>query len=205
MSKHQDIKNAKAVEQKPERPNDVRLLREEVQVIRQVSSWMQWLVAPRACPKTCLNQRTSAMGGRALPVWGWALCGLVGLAGCTIGVPVDAPDEGDGINANLVVFFDPDSEFSTTDVRDVNEEIVRFDGTTKAIIWVADDLVFDEGAWETDGNFLGAGRRFQVRFGTVDGERRAYFTETGPATICDISVEQGQLRIAATNVLVPQE
>ena len=106
---------------------------------------------------------------------------------------------------NLVVFFDPDSEFSTMDVRDVDDEIVRFDGDLKAIIWVTDDLVFDEGVWENDGNFLLEGRPFQVRFGTVDGERRAYFTETGPATICNISVDQGRLRIAATNVLVPQE
>lgn len=145
------------------------------------------------------------MGGRSLPVWRWALCGLVGLAGCTIGVPADVPDEGGQADTNLVVFFDPDSEFSTTDVRDVEDEIVRFDGAAKAIIWVADDLVFDEGVWEIDGNFLRVGRPFQVRFGTVDGERRAYFTETGPATICDISVVQGQLRIAATSVLVPQE
>ena len=174
-------------------------------MIRQVSSLIRWLVTPRSFPKTCLNQRTPAMGSRSLPALGWALCGLVGLAGCTIGVPVDGPDEGDGIDANLVVFFDPDSEFSTTDVRDVDDEIVRFDGDAKAIIWVADDLVFDEGVWEIDGNFLRVGQPFQVRFGTVDGERRAYFTETGPATICDISVEQGQLRIAATNVLVPQE
>lgn len=174
-------------------------------MIRRVSNWMRWMVAPRAYPKTCLNQRAPAMGGGSLPVWGSALSALAVLAGCTIGVPVDAPDEGGPTDANLVAFFDPDSEFSTTDVRDVDEEIVRFDGAAKAIIWVADDLVFDEGVWEIDGNFLRVGRPFQVRFGTIDGERRAYFTETGPATICDISVEQGRLRIAATSVLVPQE
>jgi hypothetical protein len=36
-----------------------------------------------------------------------------------------------------------------------------------------------------------------------DGERRAYFTETGPATICDIEVVNGVLTILPTNVPVP--
>jgi hypothetical protein len=52
----------------------------------------------------------------------------------------------------------------------------------------------------TDSYFLGTA--FQVRFGTEGGERRAYFTETGPATICDIAIVNGVLHLA-TNVPVP--
>ena len=100
-----------------------------------------------------------------------------------------------------VVFTDPDSDFLTTDVRDVDEEIVQFNAVENTLVWVADNIAFD--SWDVSGNFLGAARQFQVRFGTKDGEGRAYFTETGPATICDIFVENTSLRIFPTNVLVP--
>ena len=52
-------------------------------------------------------------------------------------------------------------------------------------------------------NFVASDRHFQIRFGTKDGERRAYFTETASATICDIEVVGGQLAIEPTTVTVP--
>lgn len=104
---------------------------------------------------------------------------------------------------DLAVFVDPDSSFSTTDVRDVDEEVVWFDTTARSIIWAANGQVFQEGNWVVDGNFLGATGMFQVRFGTVDGDQRAYFTETGPATICDIFVTDQRIRIVSTTVSVP--
>ena len=138
------------------------------------------------------------------------LCCCAAPTACTLqpGAPApsddggDASVPGDGSDANLAVFSDPDSEFSTTDVRDVDEEIVRFDATAKTLIWAADGSAFDD--WDVDGNFLGPTRFFQVRFGTKDGERRAYFTETVTETICDIRIDNGQLRISATSVTVPQ-
>lgn len=108
-----------------------------------------------------------------------------------------------GPTDTLAVFVDPDSSFSTADVRDVDEEVVRFDTSARSIIWAANGQAFQEGNWVVDGNFLGAMGMFQVRFGTVDGDRRAYFTETGPATICDISVTNQGIRIVSTNVPVP--
>ncbi len=133
------------------------------------------------------------------------LAGLTPLAACNflqIGNPPD--DEDDGGSANLAVFADPDSDFTTSDVRDVDEEIVRFDTTTNSIIWAEDETSYQAGAWTVNGVFL-AGGGFQVRFGTKDGERRAYFTETGPATICQIEAAGGFISISATNVTVPQE
>ncbi len=103
----------------------------------------------------------------------------------------------------LAMFVDPDSSFSTIDVLDVDEEVVRFDTSAQSIIWAANSQAFQEGNWVVDGNFLGATGMFQVRFGTVDGERRAYFTETVPATICDIFVTDQGIRIVATSVPVP--
>ena len=88
----------------------------------------------------------------------------------------------------------------TSDVRDVQNQIVRFDIANNALIWVADGRSFP--GYPVSGNFVRTDRSFQIRFGT-DGERRAYFTETASATICDIEVVGGQLSISPTNVKVP--
>ena len=134
--------------------------------------------------------------------WCLALVSLFVLpTGC--GLLFGPPAEEDGAST-LAVFHDPDSEFSTSDVHDVENQIVRFDTEAKTIIWALDGRSFQPGVWEVNGNFLRSGNPFQVRFGTVDGERRAYFTETIPATICDIEVVDGELRISATDTPVPQ-
>lgn len=100
----------------------------------------------------------------------------------------------------LAVFSEP-SGFMTSDVRDVQGQIVRFDTANHALIWAADSRSF--AGYPVSGNFIGANRNFQVLFGTENGERRAYFTEVGPDTICDINVVNGQLVILPTNVPVP--
>jgi hypothetical protein len=112
----------------------------------------------------------------------------------------------------LAVFTDPASGFSTSDVRDIQEQIVRFN-TANELIWTADGTRLPE--YLVDGNFIAfhhrADRFFQVRFGLRDGERRAYLTWTddvghfGPhaATILDLEVVGGQLVITGTNVPVP--
>ena len=107
--------------------------------------------------------------------------------------------------ANPAVFVDPDdATFCTSDVRDVDDEIVRFDTITKAIIWAADGTAYNEGDWTVDGVLL-AGGEIQVRFGTKEGERRAYFTETGNGFICQIQVIGASLHISGTSTPVPQE
>ena len=128
----------------------------------------------------------------------WVACLWIG--GCVQPVgTVPDPDAGD---ERLAVFVDPDGDFSTMDVYDIDEEIVRFDPERKTLIWAADNLEFDD--WDVEGNLLGSQGAFQVRFGTIDGERRAYFTETGPETICDISVNNERLTISPTSVTVPE-
>ena len=102
---------------------------------------------------------------------------------------------------NLAVFADPSSTFQTIDVFDSNGEVVRFDTVENTLIWVAGDLLFD--GWVVDGNILDEGRLYQARFGTADGQRRAYFTERLRGTICDLSVEDGFLRIRPTDLLPP--
>jgi hypothetical protein len=99
----------------------------------------------------------------------------------------------------IAEFRDPASTFTTRDVRDVDDQIVQFDTANNALIWVADGRSFP--GYPVSGNLISSGG-FQVRFGTKNGECRAYFTETGPATICDINVVNGQLVILPTSVAV---
>lgn len=112
-------------------------------------------------------------------------------------------DNGNG-NDNFAEFTDPnDASFKTSDVYDVDGDIVRFDLETDAIVWAEDGSSFDEGLWTVNGNLL-AGGGFQVRFGTESGVKKAFFTETVPATICQIRVFGEDIIITATTVPVPQ-
>jgi hypothetical protein len=104
--------------------------------------------------------------------------------------------------ANLVVFTDSTSGFSTTDVRDIDNQVVRFNPADHTMIWTPSNLIFSN--WPVNGNLLGPNGDFQVRFGTVSGQRRAYFTETGRGTICDLQVDSSNtLRLVPTNTLPP--
>ena len=99
----------------------------------------------------------------------------------------------------LAMFTDPTTGFSTRDVRDSDDQIVQFDTATNSLIWAADGEKFP--GYRVSDNFIDG--TFQVRFGTKNGERRAYFTEKASATICDISVFNGQLSINPTLATVP--
>jgi hypothetical protein len=102
----------------------------------------------------------------------------------------------------LAVFSDPaSSSFTTSDVRDAQRQIVRFDVANNALIWGADGRSFP--GFPVNGLFVRADRFFQVRFGTEEGERRAYFTEAVATTICDVEIVNGQVVITATSLTVP--
>jgi hypothetical protein len=135
-----------------------------------------------------------------------------GLAGCGSGAsstpsapsPVPQP-------IPMAVFTDPASGFSTSDVRDVEEQIVRFN-IANELIWTADGTRFP--GYPVYDAFISAHGicsvcSLQVLFGTKDGERRAYLTwgddynHYYSGTIVDIEVVGGQLAITETNALVP--
>lgn len=129
--------------------------------------------------------------------------GLISLAGCNLFL--DGENNGNGVDARFARFTDPnDASFTTTDVRDVNDEIIRIDTDAMSVVRITDDSIYQEGAWVVNGNFLGAAQAFQVRFGTVGGQKRAYFTETVPATICRFTFGTGTFQISPTNQTVPQ-
>jgi hypothetical protein len=131
--------------------------------------------------------------------------GVAGCGGSDSAPPAPSPSPSPAppppAPVQLAEFHDPDSTFSTPDVRDVQEQIVQFDVANNSLIWKADGRSFP--GYPVSGNFVAEDKHFQVRFGTKDGERRAYFTETASATICDIEVTGGQLMISPTNVKVP--
>jgi len=92
------------------------------------------------------------------------------------------------------VFTDWTSGFSTSDVRDVHEQIVQFNSATE-LIWISDRTRFTPYR-VTDSLIRGPGTDdwFQIRFGTKNGERRAYLgwddgwchCPGAPATIVDL-------------------
>lgn len=136
-----------------------------------------------------------------------ALVLIAAMPACGSNSP-SAPQNGGGTSTPpaaltpvIVMFTEASTGFSTSDVRDVQDQIVRFDSANSALVWVASGSSFV--GYPVDGHFIRSDRQFQVRFGVRDGERRAYFTETATGTICDIVVTGGQLTILPTNVTVP--
>jgi len=130
------------------------------------------------------------------------------LAACAFGVLLTLPilgcpygDSGN-VDESLVVFTDPDSSLRTNDVYEADDELVRFDPASGSLIWAADGSSFP--GYPVDGDLIGPTGFFKVRFGTVEGQRRAYFTETEAETICDIRVDDAGLGIFPTSMTVPQ-
>jgi hypothetical protein len=129
--------------------------------------------------------------------------GLAGCGGAGSPSPVPAPTP-----PRLVLFTDHISGLSTPDVRDVQDQIVRFN-TAAEVIWTADDTRFP--GYVVDGNSIKttgtcASCTLLVRFGTKGGERRAYLTfpdnedHSNAVTILDVEVADGRLVITNTSV-----
>src|SRR5262245_23919305 len=87
----------------------------------------------------------------------------------------------------------------TPDVHDVDEQVVRFDTANGALIWAADNRSFS--GYAVSGYIIN--HDFQGRFGSKNGVRETYFTETARPFICNIEVANGRVTITATNVPVP--
>lgn len=119
--------------------------------------------------------------------------------------PVASPGDDADEDAPFVVFSDAATGFMTDAVHDADREIVHFDGTLGAM--VSPDSGDAVSGWRVNGTDLRwsrSGVAFRVRFGTEEGERRAYFTEAGPGTICNLSVAGPDvLFISGTNQTPP--
>ena len=114
----------------------------------------------------------------------------------------------------LKVFRETATGFATTDLRDSQEQIVQINAEGQ-LIFTPSGAAFPAHA-VTQGSFgeilitppqLSCDCVLEVRFGTEDGERRAYLTaEYGhhnPGTLVDIEVVNGLLTVGKTNVYPP--
>ena len=118
----------------------------------------------------------------------------------------DAPRE-------FALFVDHESGIATTDVRDVHEQIVRFN-TAGQLVWTSSGAKF--AGFTADGQVVTASPvcadcYFLVRFATRGGQRRAYLTWSGdpapdrPITILDLDVVGERLMVTETDVFLAAE
>jgi hypothetical protein len=117
----------------------------------------------------------------------------------------------------LALFSEQATGFSTADLRDAEDQIVQLSSTGE-LIWVADgtrlpgyrlDSFTSNGSrhYFILGKICDEGCAFEVRFGTGDGERRAYLTvdygHDNPGTRVDVEVVDAELRVRRTNDYPP--
>jgi len=119
--------------------------------------------------------------------------------------------------AGLVVFTERGTNFSTTDLRDAQDQILQIDALDE-LIWTPDGtrlpgyhvetMEFSRGFFYfVTGNICREGCQFEVRFGTKDGERRAYLTvdygHDNPGTMVDVEVAARTLVVSQTSLYPP--
>ena len=120
--------------------------------------------------------------------------------------------------ATLYSFVESSSGFSTTDVRDADDQIIQVT-TANELIWTADGTRLTGYAVRTapgshgvvtyiEGNVCPPNSCvFEVRFGSGGGERRAYLTldygHDNPGTLVDVEVVRNRLVVTATDVFAP--
>ena len=132
-----------------------------------------------------------------------------GLAGCDSPPLRPSPVPGPATTPTLRVFTDSTSGFSTSDVRDAQEQIVQFNSAGE-LIWTADGTRLPGFPVETSIS-INADKLcrcwFEVRFGTKDGERRAYLTvdygHENDGTVVNLEIVSGVLVMAPTIVFPP--
>jgi hypothetical protein len=95
----------------------------------------------------------------------------------------------------------------TSDIRDAQGQIVQFN-TANELIWTLDGTHL--AGYTMDGSYILCGPCegwIEVRFGTEDGERRAYLTldygHDNPGTLIDLEVADGKLLVSRTDVYPP--
>jgi hypothetical protein len=119
--------------------------------------------------------------------------------------------------ATLQSFLESSTGFSTTDLRDADDQILQLD-TRGHLIWTPDgtrlpgySLIVAQGSHGVvsfiQGNLCDGCGAFEVRFGTAGGERRAYLTvdygHDNPGTLVDVDVANSRLVVTPTEVFAP--
>ncbi|HEU4578996.1 MAG TPA: hypothetical protein VFS67_12115 [Polyangiaceae bacterium] len=158
-----------------------------------------WLVLLAACGGSDSAPPSNAPASSDTP--GSEQTGVRPLLPSESGDPTAASAE---LEPGFAIFVDAETGVMLQDVHDADREIVHFDLQRQAMVSAATGEAVS--GWTTDGNDLrwDRGGRFRVRFGSEAGEARAYFTEAGPGTICNLSIlGPDQLSISATRETPP--
>jgi hypothetical protein len=136
---------------------------------------------------------------------------LSGAAGCRgMAAPSRVADASD--THGFAVFLDRETGFRTSDVRDAQDQIVRFNDAGE-LVWIATGARFP--GYLADGQVVTAERicagcYFFVRFGSRGGEPRAYLTWAGskpdgqPPTVLDVEVVGVELAVSSTDIEIPK-
>ena len=115
------------------------------------------------------------------------------------------------------MFTESATGFSTSELRDVDEQILQVnsigelmwsaDGTRLPGYGVSRQLIDGVPIYLISGALCAEGCAFEVRFGTKDGERRAYLTadygHDNPGTLVDVEVSGGALVVTRTGIFPP--
>jgi hypothetical protein len=137
---------------------------------------------------------------------------LSGAAGCGgMAAPSRVLDESG--THGFAVFLDRETGFRTSDVRDAQDQIVRFNDAGE-LVWTASGARFP--GYLADGHVVTAERicagcYFFVRFGSRGGEPRAYLTWAGsrpdgqPPTLLDVEVVGSELAVRSTDIEIPRD
>ena len=120
--------------------------------------------------------------------------------------------------SGLAVFEETSTHFATSDLRDAQDQILQFN-TSNELIWTADGTrlpgyrvsahTFNDRNryYFIEGKICPQGCAFEVRFGAVDGERRAYLTvdygHDNPGTLVDVEVAGTELLVTQTDAYPP--
>jgi len=146
------------------------------------------------------------LGSRYL-LAGIVLLAAHGLVGCS-NPAVAPPSAPSGVSQPtppaLVVFKDPLTGLSTSDVRDARGHVVQFN-TASDLIWIDGTHLSGHGV-----DYLQEASCqcwLVVRFGAADGERRAYMTgdigHYNPGTLVDLEITGSTLVVSWTDLFPP--
>jgi hypothetical protein len=138
---------------------------------------------------------------------------LPALTGCDGTTSPSAPTAPAAPPAPTLAVFRDSGGFSTSDLRDAQDQIIQISSSSE-LIWTADGtrlpgyrVTGGPTAYFIEGRICPEGCAFEVRFGTEDGERRAYLTvdygHDNPGTVVDVEVTGGELLVTQTDVYPP--
>ncbi len=117
----------------------------------------------------------------------------------------------------LASFTDSTTGFSTTDLRDAQDQILQMN-LGGELIWLQDGTrlpgyrrqtyTHSGGVWHyVDGAICAQGCSFEIRFGSKGGEQGAYLTvdygHDNPGTLVDVEVSDGKLVVSQTTLYPP--